>query len=98
MAGELPLPHFVSEVHMKSIQTKPRQPVPLEAVIITPALTERPVRKADQTAVIDALVRLAHTMADSPERILQELVDTALDLCNAHSAGISLLEEENGAK
>ena len=37
-------------------------------------------------------------MANSPECILQKLVDTALNLCRAHSAGISLLEEEKGRK
>ena len=37
-------------------------------------------------------------MANAPERILQKLVDTALTLCRAHSAGLSLLEEENGRK
>jgi signal transduction histidine kinase len=37
-------------------------------------------------------------MADSPERVLQRLVDTALELCSAESAGLSLLEEENGRK
>jgi len=35
-------------------------------------------------------------MANSPERILQNLVETALELCHAQSAGISLLEEEDG--
>ncbi len=37
-------------------------------------------------------------MAESPERVLQQLVDTALELCQAQSAGLSLLEEENGRK
>jgi len=37
-------------------------------------------------------------MTDSPDRVLQQLVKTALELCRAHSAGISLLEEENGRK
>lgn len=36
-------------------------------------------------------------MADRPRRTLQHL-ETALTLCGAHSAGISLLEEENGSK
>ena len=44
------------------------------------------------------MVALARTMADSPERTLQQLVETALSLCRAQSAGISLLEEENGSK
>ena len=32
-------------------------------------------------------------MATSPDSVLQRLADTALDLCGAHSAGLSLLEE-----
>ncbi|MEX2261186.1 MAG: PAS domain S-box protein [Bryobacteraceae bacterium] len=35
-------------------------------------------------------------MANSPVNVLQKLVETALSLCGAHSAGISILEEENG--
>ena len=34
-------------------------------------------------------------MADSPQMILQKLVETALDLCRADSAGISVLEEND---
>src|SRR5262245_60393881 len=30
------------------------------------------------------------------DRVLQKLVETALDLCRAHSAGVSLLEKEDG--
>jgi transcriptional regulator with GAF, ATPase, and Fis domain len=44
------------------------------------------------------LVTLAQTLASSPENILQQLVESALELCPAQSAGISLLEEENGRK
>ena len=33
-------------------------------------------------------------MTNSPGRVLQRLVDSALDLCRGHSAGISLLEDE----
>ena len=44
------------------------------------------------------MVTLAQTLASSPENILQQLVESALELCPAQSAGISLLEEENGRK
>jgi signal transduction histidine kinase len=49
-------------------------------------------------AVTSALLTLGQTMADSPESVLQQLVDKALELCRAESAGLSLLEEENGHK
>jgi len=72
--------------------------VPLESVICTLELNRRHPREPDFEAMTGALVTLARTMADSPERTLQQLVDTALTLCRAQSAGISLLEEENGKK
>jgi signal transduction histidine kinase len=72
--------------------------VPLESVITTRELSRRPSRPPDHAAVNRALARLSHEMANSPRSILQKLVETALVLCRAHSAGLSLLEEENGAK
>jgi len=69
---------------------------PLQAVIITDELSKRAARQANHAALNSALVSLAQTMANSPERILQHLVETALELCQAQSAGISLLEEEDG--
>ena len=39
------------------------------------------------------MIALAQELATSPHTILQKLADTALDLCRAHSAGLSLLEE-----
>jgi hypothetical protein len=73
-------------------------PVPLEAVITTAELNQRPSRPADHAAVNSALVTLMQEMVNSPRTILQRLVDTALGLCQAHSSGISLLEDEDGRK
>jgi signal transduction histidine kinase len=70
--------------------------VPLESVLCTEELNRRPARKPNLEAVTGALVTLAQTLANSPERTLQQLVESALQLCIAHSAGISLLEEEDG--
>jgi signal transduction histidine kinase len=70
--------------------------VPLESVICTDELNRRPAREPEHAAVTAALVTLAQAMANAPERILQKLEDTALDLCHAQSAGINLLEEEKG--
>ncbi|MDP8980012.1 MAG: ATP-binding protein, partial [Acidobacteriota bacterium] len=81
-----------------SVQTASSSPVPLESVISTEELNRRPARQPDLEAINAALVALAKMMARSPERILQELVETALTLCRAHSAGISLLEQEDGQK
>jgi signal transduction histidine kinase len=70
----------------------------LESVLTTAELSRRPSRPPDYQAENDALVALAQELANSPSSILQKLVDTALELCRAHSAGISLLEEEAGRK
>ena len=65
----------------------------LESVISTAELSRRPSRFPDHVAENHALIDLAQTMAAAPDRILQKLAETALDLCRAHSAGISLLSE-----
>jgi signal transduction histidine kinase len=83
---------------MGSASASAASSIPLESVICTQELSSRPARQPDLAAVNNALVRLGQTMADSPERVLQQLVDTALELCRAQSAGLSLLEEENGRK
>jgi hypothetical protein len=43
-----------------------------------------------------ALRRLSRHFAEAPESVLQELVNTAVELCGADAAGISLEEPENG--
>ena len=70
--------------------------VELEAVLKTAELKQRASRLPDFEAENRALVGLAEAMASSPKEILQRLVETALELCDAGSAGISLIEEENG--
>lgn len=72
--------------------------VPLESVLCTEELDRRPAREPNLEALTGALVTLAKTLANSPERVLQQLVETALELCLAQSSGISLLEEEEGRK
>jgi ABC-type transporter Mla MlaB component len=60
-------------------------------MLSTDELLRRPSRPPDYAAENQALVALAQEMATSPEGILQKLADTALSLCRAHSAGLSLL-------
>lgn len=74
------------------------QRVDLEAVVATPELSRRAARPPDYARENAALVKLATAMAQSPKDILQRLVEAALELCGAGSAGISLLEEEGGQK
>jgi PAS domain S-box-containing protein len=75
-----------------------RSPAPgrtpdLRSMLSTAELRRRPSRAPDHEAENKALIGLAQSMAASPEGILQNLAETALTLCRAHSAGLSLLEE-----
>jgi PAS domain S-box-containing protein len=65
----------------------------LPSMLSTAELSRRPSRAPDYEAESRALVTLAQEMAAFPEGILQKLADTALSLCHAHSAGLSLLED-----
>ncbi len=81
---------------MRSAETLSAMPVPLGAVITTAELSRRPRRAPDFEAESRALGILAQTLATSPRSVLQKLTDVALQLCKAHSAGISLLEDDDG--
>ena len=65
----------------------------LESVLLTVELTRRPSHPPDHAAENRALVAVAQALS-SAEDILQKLVDAAITLCGAHSAGISLLHED----
>src|SRR5262245_3404346 len=69
----------------------------LDDVLITAELARRPARSPNYAAENRALGDLAEAMADSPQTILQKLVEMALDLCRADSAGISILEPGEAA-
>ena len=76
-------------------------PVPLEAVITTDELRRRPARPANYEADSRAIAALMDVMANASgqagaDAVLQRMVETAVELCQAHSAGVSLLEKENG--
>ena len=71
--------------------------LPIEAVIITPELSHRPSRERDLASEHLAVSALMEEMASAAgktcsDRILQRLVDTTLSLCQADSAGMSMLE------
>src|SRR6186713_3035991 len=75
----------------------PDVPLPLEAVIITPELGQRTLRDRDLAAEHLALTALMEEMAivagkSGSDRILQRLVETARRLCQADTAGVSMLE------
>jgi PAS domain S-box-containing protein len=69
-------------------------PASLESVICTDELGRRAARAPRN----DILLGLARSLADSPRSVLNDLIDTALKLCGGGSAGICLLDEEDGRK
>ena len=69
-------------------------PAPLEAVIANEELNRRRPRRRLHDGLEPALERLRRDLATSPRRILQNLTATALELCQAQSAGVSLLERD----
>lgn len=78
--------------------TKGQSEFSLNDVVINSELARRPARPPDHALENSALMALAGTMAAAPEKILQQLVETALRLCRADTAGISLLEKHDGAE
>lgn len=60
-----------------------------EAVLCTEELQLRPQRPPDLAAEVRALGILVHTFAETPDRILQVLVDTLVDIFHVGSAGCS---------
>ncbi|HEY0008930.1 MAG TPA: GAF domain-containing protein, partial [Tepidisphaeraceae bacterium] len=70
----------------------------LKDVLITEQLSRRPARPTDYEALCEALLTLSRVMADAPEKVLQRVAETAMELCRAETAGISLLEEQPGGE
>lgn len=71
-------------------------PVTLDDVIITDQLAMRRSRTPDYHAENEALHDLTQHMATGIAGLLQALVEAAVRLCHAGSAGISILEETDG--
>ncbi|MEW6496021.1 MAG: GAF domain-containing protein, partial [Cyanobacteriota bacterium] len=66
--------------------------VTLDDVVITEELSRRSLRPPNLQAENQAMHTLARQMVNQPETIIRGLVDMALDLCNAGTAGVSLLD------
>ncbi|MEO7415365.1 MAG: PAS domain-containing protein [Opitutaceae bacterium] len=95
--GQSQLPRGASDPPLKKLSAG-ADPVAstLDDIIITEQLAQRLSRRPDYRAEAEALSDLGQTMAASPDAIFQKLVDSALQLCGAQSAGISLLERHDG--
>jgi signal transduction histidine kinase len=73
-----------------------RAAVTLQDVDIRAELPSRPCRRRDYESEHRALAALAQEMTENPRNMLQKLVETAIELCHAETAGISLLEAQDG--
>src|SRR5580700_7834105 len=75
-----------------------REPVKLEDVLITDQLFLRAQKGRDSREEARSLQRLAHVMSRRPGKLVETLLEMALRLCGAGTAGISLLEEHPDAE
>lgn len=65
--------------------------VSLESILCTEELRRRPCRAPDYAQENRALLKLASTLAESPQTILQNLAETILEVTGSDSSGVSLL-------
>ncbi|MBD1867060.1 PAS domain-containing protein [Cyanobacteria bacterium FACHB-471] len=72
--------------------SKTSSSVSLEDILITEALAQRSLRAANLEAETQALHTLAQQLAAQSQTMLRTLVTVARDLCQAGTAGVSLLE------
>ncbi len=66
--------------------------VSLQDVVLADALTSRPSRAPSPAFENQALRQLIQQMAERPDLMVQKLVQLALEVCTAGSAGVSLLD------
>ena len=71
---------------------EPEQSTRLEDILITPELRLRPQRMPNRDEENIALRNLAKVMATAPNEVPDTLLQLALKLCRAGTAGLSLLE------
>jgi hypothetical protein len=58
------------------------------------AFVARRLHARDVAVQMEGMRRLSHALVERPDTILQELVNAAVDLCGADSAGISIEQDE----
>lgn len=83
---------FLTRIHNE--KASGRHWAKLISVIITPQLSARPTLKKNRDQLSAALDTLAERLAGSEQQLLDELVRVSLELCNAGTAGFSVLYED----
>jgi two-component sensor histidine kinase len=79
---------------MCTITNRDHDEVGLEDILITAELARRRPRAPDYAAENRVLVTLAREMAANPRNLPQKLVEMAVELCRAGTAGISVLKAD----
>jgi PAS domain S-box-containing protein len=74
--------------------TRAQPAAPLESILLTERLRERPKRPPDYETENRTFASLVQALADSPRTILQTLADKVVELLRAGSAGLSLLTKD----
>jgi len=59
-----------------------------------PSFAERRLHVRDVAMQVEGMHRLARAFVETPDTILQELVNAAVDLCGADSSGISIEQDD----
>jgi PAS domain S-box-containing protein len=77
---------------IRVMQRPQPETVTLDDILITEELSRRSPHPPNLLSENQALHTLARQLVNQPEMMLQTLVDIALDLCCAGTAGVSLLE------
>lgn len=70
-------------------------PVSLEDVVISDHLLSRPIHTVHSRVEINAMYELAELLAQGAPALFKRLAQMAIELCNAGSGGISMLESEH---
>jgi GAF domain len=73
-------------------------PAFLDDIIVTSQLSLRPSRSPNFSAEIKTIKMLVNAMSETPEAFWRRLAEAALELCRAGTAGVSLLDTEDGAE
>ena len=71
-------------------------PCDLESVIATKRLDQRSSRAADVEGETQALLEMLREVAEAPKAFFDKLIESALEMTQADSSGISLLDEQQG--
>ncbi len=81
---------------MNQFATQHVDPIPaaIAEVVITDRLASRPEARPDYLREKLAIQDLANEMAEHPTQLLPRLVKLAMDICEAESAGVSVLDSD----